>query len=118
MQGRGTYRYDDGGLYEGEWAGGEKAGRGTYHATDGQAYVGGWRAGEPAGDGVRWSTDRQQAWHLRDGDIVAPMDLEEARQTSIDMAVTMPEPAYHATGGAAAAAAPLDPRAAPDTVRR
>ena len=47
-----------------------------------------------------------------------PRDLEEARQTSIDIAVTMPEPAYHATGGAAAAAAPLDPRAAPDTVRR
>ena len=39
MEGRGTYRYADGAMYDGEYKADKKEGRGTYHFADGTVEV-------------------------------------------------------------------------------
>ena len=52
MEGRGTFTYADGNVYEGEWRAGEMEGRGTYTFADGAVYEGEYKAGKPEGCGT------------------------------------------------------------------
>ena len=55
-EGRGTLRYPDGGVYEGEYKAGLKEGRGTHRMADGDVYEGEYKAGQMEGRGTfRWA---------------------------------------------------------------
>jgi hypothetical protein len=92
-EGRGTYTYADGAVYEGEYKAGEMEGRGTYTYADGRAETGRYAAGADVGEGARWSADRQQAWRLRDGQPVESISLAEAAR--IAAALGLPVPPAH-----------------------
>ena len=47
----GTYRYDNGDSYTGEWKSGKKHGQGVYTWADGQRYAGQWVEGRKQGFG-------------------------------------------------------------------
>lgn len=50
-EGRGTFRFVGGAVYEGEWMSGEMDGRGHYRFEDGAYFEGEWRAGSREGRG-------------------------------------------------------------------
>jgi hypothetical protein len=51
--GRGTFKYADGSVYEGEFRGGRREGRGAMtFAQDGSTFVGEWKAGKQHGGGT------------------------------------------------------------------
>ncbi|MEO5331354.1 MAG: hypothetical protein H7839_04970 [Magnetococcus sp. YQC-5] len=56
--GMGTFRFDNGDEYSGEWHNGQRHGTGTYTYTNGEKYVGEWRNNQMAGQGV---------FHYQDG---------------------------------------------------
>ena len=89
--GRGTCRFADGGVYEGEYKDGMQDGRGTYRKADGDVAVGFYKAGDPVGEGVMWSADGQTAWRMRDGEEVEKILLEEARATVARLGLPLPE---------------------------
>ena len=41
-QGKGTYKWADGTVYEGDWLDGEKHGKGTFKDANGDVYEGDW----------------------------------------------------------------------------
>ena len=51
-EGRGTARWPDGEMYEGEWRAGQKEGRGAITHPNGDVYDGEWRAGKKEGRGI------------------------------------------------------------------
>jgi len=51
-EGRGTYRFADGNVYEGEWKGDKKEGNGTHRYADGDVYHGEWKRDEKDGIGT------------------------------------------------------------------
>jgi len=89
-EGRGTFRFASGNVYEGEWKAGQKEGRGTYWYADGRMEVGFYAADKDVGEGVRWSADGQQAWRLRDGEAVEAIPLGEAQQVCERLALPIP----------------------------
>jgi hypothetical protein len=52
MEGRGTYTYADGAVYEGEFRHGMKSGKGTFTHADGECYDGEWSVGLKDGQGT------------------------------------------------------------------
>lgn len=50
-EGRGIYRYPDGAVYDGEYVAGKKEGHGSYRFADGATYVGEYVAGKQEGCG-------------------------------------------------------------------
>lgn len=52
-QGEGTYNYEDGSKYVGEWEDGDRQGQGTYTYNDGSKYEGEWESDEKHGQGTR-----------------------------------------------------------------
>lgn len=55
--GRGTWRWDDGNLYEGEWKYGKKEGRGVFRWPAGDVYEGEWKDDKHEGLGMfRWAS--------------------------------------------------------------
>ena len=56
-EGRGTFRYASGNVYEGDWMAGQREGRGTYRYANGDVYEGEWKAGEQEGHGTFRSAD-------------------------------------------------------------
>jgi hypothetical protein len=51
-EGRGVYRFADGGVYEGEWKGNLQEGRGVMWYASGSVYTGEWSAGTQEGRGL------------------------------------------------------------------
>ena len=89
-EGRGTYRFASGAVYEGEYKAGKKEGRGTFRYADGEVEVGFYKAGADVGEGVRWSADGQTAWRLRDCEFVEVISLEEARRIVAQHGLPLP----------------------------
>jgi len=56
-EGRGTMRYGDGTIYEGEWKDGQTEGHGVYRCPDGDVYDGEFKAGERNGRGTMRYSD-------------------------------------------------------------
>ena len=52
MSGKGIYRFDDGGVYDGEWLDGLYHGLGVQRLADGNIYEGEYRAGKRSGHGI------------------------------------------------------------------
>ncbi|MEN1760237.1 dynamin family protein [Anoxynatronum sibiricum] len=52
--GYGTYAWDEGSIYVGEWADDKRHGQGTYTWADGRKYVGEWTEGVPNGIGIMY----------------------------------------------------------------
>jgi len=99
--GRGSYYFDEGDVYEGKWTCGRFEGKGTYRFTNGDVYTGTFKGGTPdgvgtlrwadgemevgtcrrgtrVGVGVRWSADRRRAIRLLDGEEQTEITLDEA----------------------------------------
>ena len=58
-QGQGTFAYQDGGKYEGEWMGGKRDGQGKMIYPDGSVYEGMWKDNQKDGHGVlKWIDGR------------------------------------------------------------
>ena len=92
-EGRGTFRYASGNVYEGEYKAGKKDGHGTYHFADGTAAVLWSNADVPVGEGVHWTADRQTAWRLQDGKCVGEaISPEEAQKVAERLGLPVPEP--------------------------
>lgn len=74
-EGRGVYRYPSGAVYEGEWRNGRKEGRGCHRWASGGTYEGEWRAGAPCGVGVRrYASGRTEAGRFLGGKLEEPME--------------------------------------------
>ena len=57
MEGRGTFRYTDGKVYEGEYKADQQEGRGTCRYADGDVYEGQYKTGQMEGRGAyRWAS--------------------------------------------------------------
>ncbi len=57
--GRGTQKYEDGSIYEGEWNFDAPSGEGTITWKDGRTYSGGWKNGKQQGHGVYSNKDNE-----------------------------------------------------------
>ena len=55
QEGRGKFRWDDGDEYEGEFKADQIEGHGTYRFANGDVYEGEWMAGKQEGRGTKWS---------------------------------------------------------------
>ena len=104
MEGRGTFRYADGGVHEGEWKGCEKEGVGISSFTDGNVSVSVYRQGVEAGEGVGWSADGLQAVRLLDGVPVEAISPVEAQQTAQRLSLPIPAALAGASPAAGVAA--------------
>ena len=92
QEGRGTYRDADGFMYDGEYKTGMQEGLGTYQNPDGAVGVCLWKAGDPVGVGVEWSADRQTAERFFNGDEkVEAISLEEARRVAAEHGLPLPD---------------------------
>ena len=66
--GQGTYIYDSGSKYVGEWKDGEMNGQGTYTYDSGSKYVGEWKDGEMNGQGTyTWANGDKYVGEWKDG---------------------------------------------------
>jgi len=66
--GKGTYEFQNGDKYEGEWRFGERNGQGTYTFADGGKQVGEWKDGVPNGQGTRiFSEGDKYVGEFKDG---------------------------------------------------
>ena len=74
-EGRGTFRFVSGNVYEGEWKAGKKEGRGTFRFASGDVYEGEWKANEREGRG----TYRHASGDVYEGEYKA--DKREGRGT-------------------------------------
>lgn len=89
-EGRGTVRFADGNVYEGEWKQDKREGRGTVRLTDGRVVVDCFNAGAPVGEGAIWFDNGQTAKRMQDGKPVEEISLEEARQIAARVGVPAP----------------------------
>ena len=65
----GSYQYDNGDRYHGEWKKGKKHGFGTYVWTNGHRYKGQWTAGKKSGTGqYTWSNGDKYVGEFHEGD--------------------------------------------------
>ena len=58
-EGEGTFKYPDGGKYEGQWENGKKYGWGIETLPCGEKYIGLWSNGKRNGKGVETFSDGQ-----------------------------------------------------------
>ena len=58
--GEGTFKYPEGGKYEGQWKNGKKYGWGIETLPCGEKYIGTWRHGKRNGKGVETFSDGQK----------------------------------------------------------
>ena len=112
-EGRGTCRYPDGDVYEGDWKAGKKEGWGTYRLAYGDVYEGEykademegrgtmrfaggtalvsrWAVGEPVGEGAMWGSDRQTAMRVHDGEEAESISLDAAGQIAERLGLPVP----------------------------
>ena len=71
MHGYGTFRWNDGNVYAGEWRKNIREGRGTLVLTEGARYEGEWRDDKREGRGIYTSEDGkiwEGIFHDYDGD--------------------------------------------------
>ena len=111
-EGRGTMRYANGSVYEGEWKGGKNDVCGTYRCASGRVMVSFCKADKPVGEGVQWSADGQTAYRTRDGKTVEEISLEEARRVAEARGLPVPDPLPKAParkGGDAASSSSSQP---------
>ena len=54
FHGKGTYKYTNGNVYEGDWVDGRKNGQGTQTWSNGEKYEGGWSNNREHGQGIRY----------------------------------------------------------------
>ena len=64
-QGKGTYYYGDGRVYDGEYLGGERDGLGTLYYVDGRAATLRFSTGAPIGVGIQWSAKKDSTTAVR-----------------------------------------------------
>ena len=82
--GQGTYRYSDGGTYEGDWVDDYFHGRGARTWADGTRYEGDWVAGDKTGRGTQtWGVDSEWAGDRYEGDWVKERAIHLAPVLSI-----------------------------------
>ena len=89
-EGRGIERSANGDVYEGEYKAGKREGQGTYLCADGRIEVGFYKAGTRVGESVLWTADGRTAIQLQDGKWVKTMSLEEAERRVERIGLPMP----------------------------
>jgi len=80
--GQGTYTWESGANYVGEWKDGERSGQGTYTYADGTIYEGEWKDGSSHGQGtITWSDGDAWTGEFKDDEMhgkgVWTLDSEE-----------------------------------------
>ena len=95
---KGSYKWQDGDEYLGEWKFGERNGVGIYNTTNGFTSYSIYENGNATGEGVEWSADRKIVYQLMNGDRlmeILPEDGESFAKTKFKLPV--PEPYYAST---------------------
>ena len=94
MVGRGTYKWSDGHVYDGDWAGGKRHGLGRFNRPDNVILYGRYVNGHHKGEGVRWSADRMEAQLVVDGVPMKSVSLTKAKEiaTNLGFVDALPPP--------------------------
>ena len=86
MSGQGTYYYQDGAVYKGEWAQGQPSGQGLYTFPNGTLYEGEWRQGAMHGTGRMIDhTGKEWAGEFRNGVFESKRQPELLRERGITL---------------------------------
>jgi len=97
FHGDGCYTDSAGNVYSGQFRQGVFHGLGVYMYSDGRVELGEYAAGQNVGDVFRWSTARNQAWQLRDGQVLREVSLNEAERFASSLGLQVPESIYGVT---------------------
>ena len=79
-EGAGVYVYSNDETYTGGFLNDRRHGPGRFLWASNREDVGCFEEGNMIGEGVRWSANRQAAWRTQDGQEVAEISVEAARQ--------------------------------------
>ena len=91
QNGNGTMKMASGAVYVGEWREAQKHGAGTYYWPDGRIEVGHYDRDKSVGTGVMWSADGYQAWRIVDDGLeVAEISMAEANAISLGIVSELP----------------------------
>ena len=89
--GRGTARYENGDVFNGDFYDGTRHGVGTYcYAKSGNAEVGEYDRGTTVRVGARWSSTRKAACLMKDGKRAEKISLEEAEAIATRLGLFVP----------------------------